>query len=84
MKCPICSIALQSIEKLGFEYDYCPKCLGIWLDRSEIDRIVEQAETERAQTSLQMTRQVAHGKDNYVLRKKSRSGVFVSELFNHM
>lgn len=83
MKCPICSIPLQSIEKIGFEYDYCPKCRGVWLDRSEIDRIVEQAEIERTRTSLQMSRQVACENNDYLVGKKGDTGVFIRELFSH-
>ena len=83
MKCPICSIELQSIERKGFEYDRCPKCHGIWLDRSELVNIVEKAEIERVRTSLQMNSQrtVLDGETNRVQRKVKSQG-FLRELFN--
>jgi len=85
MKCPICSIELQNIERKGFEYDCCPKCHGVWLDRSELVNIVENAEIERVRTSLQMTSQgtVLDGKINCV-RGKVQSQGFLRELFNFL
>lgn len=47
MKCPNCDATLAMSERLGVEIDYCPQCRGVWLDRGEIDRLLE---TERAQT----------------------------------
>ena len=44
MKCPICnSIDLIIAERQGVEIDYCPQCRGIWLDRGEIDKIIERS-----------------------------------------
>ncbi len=44
MKCPICSdIDLIMTERQGVEIDYCPKCRGVWLDRGELDKIIERA-----------------------------------------
>ncbi len=42
MKCPICiSVDLLMTERQGVEIDYCPQCRGIWLDRGELDKIIE-------------------------------------------
>lgn len=43
MNCPICTIALVMSERLGIEVDYCPKCRGVWLDRGELDKIIERS-----------------------------------------
>ena len=43
MLCPVCGVALVMAEKQGVEIDYCPKCRGIWLDRGEIEKIVERS-----------------------------------------
>ena len=43
MKCPIDQTDLQMTERQGIEIDYCPKCRGVWLDRGELDKIVERA-----------------------------------------
>jgi Zn-finger nucleic acid-binding protein len=43
MLCPTCKIALVMAERQGIEIDYCPTCRGIWLDRGELDKIIERA-----------------------------------------
>ncbi len=44
MKCPICSnVDLLMSEKQGVEIDYCPNCRGIWLDRGELEKIIDKA-----------------------------------------
>lgn len=43
MLCPICKVALVMTERQNVEIDYCPKCRGVWLDRGELDKIVEKA-----------------------------------------
>lgn len=46
MNCPICNVSLQLAERQGVEIDYCPKCRGIWLDRGELDKIIERVEQQ--------------------------------------
>lgn len=43
MKCPVDGETLVMTERSGVEIDYCPKCRGIWLDRGELDKIIERA-----------------------------------------
>ncbi len=44
MNCPACpSTPLQMTERQGVEIDYCPKCRGVWLDRGELDKIIERS-----------------------------------------
>lgn len=43
MKCPVCNLDLQMTDRQGIEIDYCPKCRGIWLDRGELDKLIERA-----------------------------------------
>lgn len=47
MKCPSCveSLLVMS-ERQGVEIDYCPKCRGVWLDRGELDKIIERSMAE--------------------------------------
>jgi Zn-finger nucleic acid-binding protein len=46
MKCPICSgVDLKIAERQGIEIDYCPECRGVWLDRGELDKIIERSYT---------------------------------------
>ena len=44
MQCPVCkTVALTMSERSGIEIDYCPQCRGVWLDRGELDKIIERA-----------------------------------------
>ena len=43
MNCPICDVPLKMTERQGIEIDYCPKCRGVWLDRGELDKIIERS-----------------------------------------
>ncbi|WP_422035573.1 zf-TFIIB domain-containing protein [Reyranella sp.] len=44
--CPACRVDLVMSERQGIEVDYCPKCRGVWLDRGELDKIIERATSE--------------------------------------
>ena len=47
MKCPSCvNTLLVMSERQGVEIDYCPACRGIWLDRGELDKLLERAATQ--------------------------------------
>jgi Zn-finger nucleic acid-binding protein len=46
MKCPICNVDLLMATRKEVEIDYCPKCRGIWLDRGELDKIIERSANE--------------------------------------
>ena len=43
MKCPIDGSNLVMAERQGIEIDYCPQCRGVWLDRGELDKIIDRA-----------------------------------------
>ena len=44
MLCPVCpQQSLQMSERSGIEIDYCPQCRGVWLDRGELDKIIERS-----------------------------------------
>lgn len=48
MKCPVDGNDLLMTARQGVEIDYCPKCRGIWLDRGELDKIIDRAGAEAA------------------------------------
>ena len=48
MLCPACKVDLVMSERQSVEIDYCPKCRGVWLDRGELDKIIERAVTQDA------------------------------------
>ncbi|HYD80431.1 MAG TPA: zf-TFIIB domain-containing protein [Paucimonas sp.] len=44
MDCPVCkTVNLVMSERQGIEIDYCPQCRGVWLDRGELDKIIDRA-----------------------------------------
>ena len=44
MKCPHCTdVTLVMTERQGVEIDYCPQCRGVWLDRGELDKLIERS-----------------------------------------
>ena len=42
--CPRCGTTLAMTERQGIEIDYCPACRGVWLDRGELDKLIERAD----------------------------------------
>ena len=48
MQCPVCRVPLAMSDRQGIEIDYCPQCRGVWLDRGELDKIVERSVPEAA------------------------------------
>ena len=89
MACPVDGTALVMSERSGIEIDYCPSCRGVWLDRGELDKIIErnaasqgpqQQQQQQAaqfqQPQYQPHQQGYHGKP--YKRRKS----FLEELFD--
>ncbi|MEO6114269.1 MAG: zf-TFIIB domain-containing protein [Sphingomicrobium sp.] len=86
MACPVCRSPLALAERQGVEIDYCPTCRGVWLDRGEIDKIVERSVIEPVRAAAPPPR--GHGdtwrpdrdddRHRYPKRKKS----FLTELFD--
>ncbi len=81
MQCPVCDgVSLVMAERQGVEIDYCPKCRGVWLDRGELDKIVERSQSQgvaarRDDREPDSDRQGSHGHHR---RKKS----WLSEIFD--
>ena len=81
MKCPNCNVALVMADRNGIEIDYCPDCRGIWLDRGELDKIIERSmqNTPNTQRNINSQREHYHSdKEYYHKRKKG----FLGELFD--
>jgi uncharacterized protein len=72
MDCPIDGTQLTMSERQGIEIDYCPKCRGVWLDRGELDKIIERADQGLSQPS--------HGREDQGQPKKKKKNM-LSELF---
>ena len=43
MQCPVCDVTLSISSREGVEIDFCPQCRGVWLDRGELDKVIERA-----------------------------------------
>lgn len=67
MQCPIDGTQLVMTDRAGVEIDYCPKCRGVWLDRGELDKIIERSavpaapQPARAEPRQQDYREDSHG-----------------------
>ena len=94
MKCPVCTnVHLVMSDRQGVEIDYCPTCRGVWLDRGELDKIIEKsASSSNSYTSNSHTQpkyenaQKEHfnkynSHDNSGYHKKKKESFF-SELFD--
>lgn len=73
MQCPIDGTTLQIAERQGVEIDFCPQCRGVWLDRGELDKIIDRSMAEAPAPR-------AGGYDDKPRKKKRES--FLSELFD--
>lgn len=90
MKCPTCiDSSLVMSERSGIEIDYCPTCRGVWLDRGELDKIIEKSLSQKPEVEKSPRVQIqeviyrdghSHSKDHDYKYKKKKS--FLEELFD--
>jgi uncharacterized protein len=60
MDCPVCkNVQLMMADRQGIEIDYCPNCRGVWLDRGELDKIIDRSAGNAS--SAQLPPQQVHG-----------------------
>lgn len=64
MKCPHCTTTLVMTDRQGIEIDYCPDCRGVWLDRGELDKLIERASGDSQRSSGPAPRPVRHHDDS--------------------
>ncbi|MGQ9425160.1 TFIIB-type zinc ribbon-containing protein [Gilvimarinus sp. F26214L] len=90
MDCPVCkNRELMMTERQGIEIDYCPQCRGVWLDRGELDKIIERSQSEASPAPPQSQGGPAVGGDyshgysepSPSHRKKKRKSI-LSEIFD--
>lgn len=99
MQCPVCTTqALVMSERQGIEIDYCPQCRGVWLDRGELDKIIERSAASTAPAPVRAAppppppevrhRDTRHlGQQHYGdqhggYRKKKKKEGFLSDIFD--
>jgi len=96
MKCPVDGATLVISERSNIEIDHCPTCRGVWLDRGELDKIIERSEerqqpsrssepsrsySDRNDNSEQRHTSDYHGDGNKHHQKKKRES-FIGDLFD--
>ena len=94
MHCPVCNtVSLVMSERQGVEIDYCPQCRGVWLDRGELDKIIERSASLEStpppqpqyapqQNSYAGGHAPRHGHGHYQGHKPYRKKSFLEELFD--
>ena len=73
MKCPVDGETLVLADRAGVEIDYCPKCRGVWLDRGELDKIIDRSAPQAPEAQIWQADERP--------RKKKRGG-FLEDLFD--
>lgn len=75
MQCPTDGTVLTMSERSGIEIDYCPTCRGVWLDRGEIDKIIERSLAQAPQQAApQQPAQPQHQERGYDQRGYQQQG----------
>ncbi|WP_104017473.1 zf-TFIIB domain-containing protein [Roseovarius nitratireducens] len=80
MQCPIDGTELVLAERAGVEIDYCPKCRGVWLDRGELDKIIDRSAVADAPPPRDH-----HGgdyRDDHGGKPRKKRGGFLEDLFD--
>lgn len=96
MKCPVDESVLIISERKSIEIDYCPTCRGVWLDRGELDKMIEKSEeiqqpvrnSERAQNQYDRNddkgehRNRGYGEDRNRHPQKKKRESFLGDMFD--
>lgn len=90
MDCPICKVELKMSERQGIEIDYCPQCRGVWLDRGELDKIIERSSAQAGEPDGRLDRsgdrderrEHRRDDDDYDKHHRRKRKSFLGELFD--
>lgn len=96
MNCPACAVPLVMTDRQGVEIDYCPQCRGIWLDRGELDKILERSagmqpsrDRDHRESEYRDPRSWGHGESQHREhsygeheKHRKRKGGWLGELFD--
>lgn len=90
--CPSCQELLIAVDRDGVEIDYCPNCRGVWLDRGELDKIIERAAMRTPSTAQTPVRDYPEREEPYRrrydddydehYRKRKKRKSLLEELFD--
>lgn len=87
MHCPVDNTVLQMTDRQGVEIDYCPQCRGVWLDRGELDKIIDR-NVDSSPPRPSDDRGYRESRDDYRSstdqrhHKKKKKESFLGELFD--
>lgn len=82
MKCPIDGAELVMTDRSGVEIDYCPQCRGVWLDRGELDKIIERS-VQAPPPQQRHSDDYDHGRDaGRGRKKKGGMSSFLDDIFD--
>ena len=79
MQCPIDGTQLVMADRNGVEIDYCPQCRGVWLDRGELDKIIERSIPQAAPPPPPQARYDDRG---HRPEKRKKRDSFLSDIFD--
>ena len=85
MHCPSCIVELNITDRQGVEIDYCPQCRGVWLNRGELDKIIERTMASTASRGWDddepYSRRERHDEERHRHRGRRRKS-FLEDLFD--
>ena len=94
MKCPVDDTVLVMSDRQGIEIDYCPQCRGVWLDRGELDKIIDRSagpsqsdashykQDSRDSHRETDSRSAHYDSDDYHHKKKHKKEGFLGDLID--
>ena len=82
MNCPTCSVSLVISERQGVEIDYCPQCRGVWLDRGELDKIIERSSRDEVQIPRSYDSHRSDDDYKSYPKKHKKKESFLSDIFD--
>jgi uncharacterized protein len=90
MQCPVDQTVLQMTDRQGVEIDYCPTCRGVWLDRGELDKLIDrsagiappQPQPQRSEPRYDDQRESSYRHPDQRTYKKKRKESFLGDLFD--
>jgi uncharacterized protein len=83
MKCPNCNETLVMADRQGVEIDYCPKCRGVWLDRGELDKIIERSADYSPNAGQEPERHYKQSDDDYKKQYPQQGGYYNDPHYKH-
>lgn len=87
MLCPIDGSELKISDRQGVEIDYCPQCRGVWLDRGELDKLIERSASQFSvyasrPTEVRESTDRRYDDDDYDPYKKKKRKSFLDDIFD--